>query len=58
MSWRTLMAYFVISLDGEESLNKLLSSDQDPDPDHLRGGASNGYNTFCVKKSSQSEQKF
>ena len=29
----TSMAYFVLSPNGKESLNKLLS----PDPDHLRG---------------------
>ena len=46
------MAYF----DGifcpivEESLNKFLSPDPDPNPDHLSGGPSHGYNTSCVKK--------
>ena len=40
---------FVLSLKGEESLNKLLT---ESDPDHL-GGPTQGYNN--VKKSSQSE---
>ena len=31
--WNTLMAYFELSLNGEEYLNI------SPDPDHLRGGA-------------------
>ena len=53
-SWRTLMAYFVLSRNGGESFNKLLSLD--PDTDHLRGGSSHGDNTSCVKKSTQSEQ--
>ena len=43
--WCTLMAYFVISPNGEESLNKWLS----PHPDHLRGGPSHGKYTSCVK---------
>ena len=34
--------------NGEESLNKFLSPD--PDPDHLRGGPSHGYNTSCLKR--------
>ena len=41
---------------GEESLNKFSSPDPGPDPDHPRGGPSHGYNTSCVKTSSQSEQ--
>ena len=45
MSWRTLMTYFVLSRNGEKSLNKFLS----PDPDYLRG-PSHGCNTSCVKK--------
>ena len=28
---------------------KVLSPDADPDPDHIRGGPGQGYNTFCVK---------
>ena len=37
--------------------NNFLSPDPVRDPDHPRGGPSNGpYNTSCVKKSSQSEQ--
>ena len=42
------MAYLVLSPDGEDSLNNLLSPY--PDPDHLRGGPSHGYNTSCVTK--------
>ena len=50
----TFLAYFGLSPDGEESLNKLLIPDVDrgggdPDPDHLRGGPSHAYNTSCVK---------
>ena len=45
----TLMAYFVLSRNGERSLNKFLSPVLDPDPDHLRGGPSHGHNTSCVK---------
>ena len=45
-----LMAYSVVSPNGEESLNKFLS----PDPDHIRGGPSHGDDTSCIKKSSQS----
>ena len=37
MSWHTLMKYFVLSPNGEESLNKFLSPD--PDPDHLEDRA-------------------
>ena len=48
------MAYFVLSRNGEESLNKFLS----PDPDRLRGGPSHGHSTSCVNKSSQSELSF
>ena len=51
-SWRTLMTYFVLS--GEEFLNRFLSSD--PVHDRLRDGPSHGYNTPCLKISSQSEQ--
>ena len=43
------MAYFVLTPNGEESLNKLLSPD--PDPDHLRGGQNYVYITSCLKKS-------
>ena len=49
-SWRTLMACFVLSPNGEESLNKFLSPDPDPHPDHLRGGPSHEYNNNGVKK--------
>ena len=49
-SWRNLMAYFMLSHNGEESLNNLLN----PDPDHLRG-PSHGGNTSCVKKSVELE---
>ena len=42
---RTLMAYFVLSPNGEESLNKFIIPDSDPDPDQLRGAPSYGYNT-------------
>ena len=52
-SWRTVMAYFVISRNGEESFDAFSSPDPDPVLDFLRGGPSHGYNTFCVKKSSQ-----
>ena len=45
MSWQTLMAYFLLSRNGEESFNKFLS----PDPDHFRGGPSYGDNISCVK---------
>ena len=56
MSWLTLMPYFVLSAIGEESLNQLLSVDPGADPDHPKGGLSHGYNIYCVKKSSHSEQ--
>ena len=36
-SWRTLTAHFVLSPNGEESLNKFLSPDTDPDPDKKKG---------------------
>ena len=49
-SWRTLMAHFVLSPNGEESLNQFLSPDPDPHPDHLRGGPSHGHNTNGVTK--------
>ena len=55
-SLRTLMSYLVPSCNGEESFNKLWSPNQDPNPDHLRGGPSHGYTPSCVNKSSQSEQ--
>ena len=55
-SWHTLMAYLVLSPNGEESFNKFLSPDPAPDQDHVRRGPSHGYNTSCVQKSSQSEQ--
>ena len=42
MSWRTLLAYFVLSRNGEESFNKFSSPNLVPDPDHLRGGPSHG----------------
>ena len=58
MSWRTLMAYFVLSPNGEESLNKLLGPDLDSDTDHLRWGPSHGYNTCCRKKSKSVRAKF
>ena len=41
----TLMTYFALSPNGEESLNKFSS----PDPDHLRGGPSHKYNNLCKK---------
>ena len=50
------MAYFILSPDGEESLNIFLSPD--PDPDRLRGGPSHGHNTSCVNKSSQLDRSF
>ena len=43
------MAYFVLSPNGEESLNNFLSTD----PDDLRGGPSHGYNTSCETQSRQ-----
>ena len=49
MLWHTLMAYSVLSRKCEESFNKLLGTDADPDPAHLGGGPSHGYNTSCVK---------
>ena len=52
MSWRTLMAYYVLSRNGEESFDIFLS----PDPDDLTGGPSRRDNTSCVNKSSQLEQ--
>ena len=44
--WRTVMAYFdfVLSPNGDESLNKFLTRD----PDHPRGRPSRGH-TSCVK---------
>ena len=56
MLWRTLMAYFDLFPNGEESLSKFLSPDLDPDADDLRGGPSHMYITSCVKKSSQLKQ--
>ena len=49
-SWYTSKAYFVLSPNNEEFLNKFLSPDPDPDPDHLRRGPSHEHNTSCVKK--------
>ena len=40
MSWRDLTAYLVLSRNGEDSFNELLSVD--PDPGHLRRGPSHG----------------
>ena len=37
----TSWGYFVISPNGEESLNKILS--EHPDPDNILGGPSHGY---------------
>ena len=48
--WRNLMGYFVPCPNGEVSFNKFLS----PDPDHLRGGPSHGYNTSCKNQLSWS----
>ena len=45
MLWRTLMAYYVISRNGEKPFNKFLI----PEPDHLREGPSHRDNTSCVK---------
>ena len=45
------MAYFVLSLNEEDSLNKFLSPDPVPNPDHLRRGQRQAYITSCVKKS-------
>ena len=39
----------------EDSFNKLLSADPDPDADDLRGGLSRGYNTSCVTNKFLSE---
>ena len=44
MSSCTLVAYSVLSPDGEESFNKLSS----PDPDHIRGGPNHGYRVLLV----------
>ena len=41
------MSYLVVYCNGEESFNIFLRTD--PDPDHLRGGPSHGYNVSCVK---------
>ena len=54
--WHSLMSYLVLYPDGEESFNKFLSPDPEPDLENLRGGPSRAYITSCVKKSSQSEQ--
>ena len=43
------VAYFDVSRNRDESFNKFLSPDPDPNPDHLRGGPSHGDNTSCVK---------
>ena len=48
-SWLTLMAYFVLSPNGEETLNTFLSPDPDPNTDHPREGPSDEHNTSCVK---------
>ena len=32
-----MMSYLVLSRNGEETFNKLLSPDPDPDPDHIGG---------------------
>ena len=42
------MAYCVLSRNAEECFNYFLSPD--PDPAHIRGGLSHGYNTSCVTK--------
>ena len=54
ISQHILKSYFVPSRNDEESFNKLLSPD--PDPDHLRRGSSNEYTSSCVNISSQFEQ--
>ena len=56
--WHTLMTYYVISLNGEESFNKFLSPDQDFDLDHPRGGLIYEYTSSGVKKLTQPEQYF
>ena len=52
------MAQFVLSRNGEESLNKFLSQNPDRDLVHIRRGQSHGDNILYVKKSNQSEQYF
>ena len=47
-SCRTLMAFVVISPDGEESLDTFLSADPDPEPDHRRGGPDHGYSRLLL----------
>ena len=42
------MAYFVLSPNGEESLNTFLNPDPVRDPGHLRGGPGNGNNTSVI----------
>ena len=56
----TLMAYFVLSRNGKEAFDEVLSPYPYPDPDHLRLEPSHrdNTNTSCVKKSSPSEQYF
>ena len=44
------MAYFFLSRNGEESLNKLLSPDPERDSDHLRGESNHMYTRSGVKK--------
>ena len=46
-TWRTLMAYFVLSRNCEESFNEFLSPG--PDPDHPRGGPSHIDINSCAK---------
>ena len=51
--WHTLTAYFVVSPNGEESLNIFLCQNSG-----LSGGPSHMYNTSCVKEASQSKLQF
>ena len=41
------MTYFDLTPIGEESLNKFLRPDLDPD--HIRGVPSHGDNNYCIK---------
>ena len=50
MSWRTLMAYSVLSHNSEESFNKLLSPRPVPNSDHLQRRPSHGDNTYQGSK--------
>ena len=52
----SMVAYVVLSRNGEDSFNKLLSPYPEPGPDILRGGPNHGYSTSCEKKIDQSEQ--